>query len=116
MKKRASDTPAVRETPTPAGAALLASLRSAATLDEAVAILQPDQKRRLNVDAVYEVVESVAEPLPQKRGVSNRVYAVAARLNRPFKVAEVEGALPDVKSAAYWTRKLAALGFLKVTP
>lgn len=94
---------------------LVARLRSAPSIDDAVKILSPNDKAKAKVDQVYEIVEGRAEPLPQRRGICVLVYATAARMNKPFKTADIEAALPDKnqKNVAYWTRRLAALGFLK---
>jgi len=92
---------------------LLERLRAAATLEEALSILQPDARRRPRPDAMYEVVEGHSDPLPQKRGTAVKAYAVAVRLNRPFRIADVEAELPDTKAVGFWIRKLATLGFLR---
>lgn len=91
---------------------LIARLRAADSIDAGLKLLQPDVKPRVKSDATYELNVDCQEPLPQKRGACLKVAAVAVQLNRPFKVADVQQALPDVKSAPYWTRKLAALGHL----
>ena len=91
---------------------VIARLRAAGSVDDAVAILSPTVSRPM-VDATYELAANVTTPLPQRRGVCLRVYAVAVRLDKPFKVADVTAALPDVKSAAYWTRRLAKDGFFR---
>jgi hypothetical protein len=41
-----------------------------------------------------------------------KVITAAVQLNRPFKILDITTALPDVKSAAYWTRALAKTGHL----
>jgi hypothetical protein len=89
---------------------LLAQLRAAKSLDDAVTILAPAVAPKAKAQTVYEVNATCAEPLPQKRGACLKVYAVAARLNAPFKVADIAAALPDVKAAPYWTRRLARTG------
>ena len=90
---------------------LVASIRAAGSIEAAVGILSP-AKPKVNPDAIYELNTSCKDPLPQKRGASIKVVAVAVQLNRAFKVEDVVAALPDVKSAAYWTRKLAKTGHL----
>ncbi len=101
----------VADAPVPS-ADLIARLRAAKTVDDAVAILAPSARAKAKVDAVYELNTSCTEPLPQKRGACHKVYAVAVRLNAPFKVADIASALPDVKAAPYWTRRLAKTGHL----
>lgn len=91
---------------------LIAALRAADSVDEGLKLLQPDLKPKARPDALYELNTSCQEPLPQKRGACLKVITVAVRLNRPFKVSDVAEALPDVKSAPYWTRKLAKTGHL----
>lgn len=90
---------------------LIAKIRAAGSVDAAVSILSP-AKPKANPDATYELNTSCNEPLPQKRGASIKVVAVAVQLNRAFKVEDVVKALPDIKSAAYWTRKLVKTGHL----
>jgi hypothetical protein len=90
---------------------LLDVLRAADSLDDAIAMLAPPTPK---VDATYTLNTSCREPLPQRRGACVKVIAVAARLNRPFKLADVTEALPDLKSAPYWTRRLAKTGHLTV--
>ena len=90
---------------------LIAQVRAAGSVEAAISILSPG-KPKANPDATYELNTSCKEPLPQKRGASIKVVAVAVQMNRAFKVAEVVAALPDVKSAAYWTRKLVKTGHL----
>ncbi|HVL69276.1 MAG TPA: hypothetical protein VM364_18610 [Vicinamibacterales bacterium] len=92
---------------------LIDALRSADSVDAGLKLLQPDANRpKAKTDAVYELNASCAEPLPQKRGACLKVVTVAVRLNRPFKVSDIIEALPEVKSAPYWTRKLAKTGHL----
>jgi hypothetical protein len=88
---------------------VIARMRSADSIDTAVHVLAPTT-RRASSDARYRLNTECPEPLPQQRGACVKVVAVAVRLDRPFKVADVTEALPDVKSAAYWTRRLAKTG------
>jgi hypothetical protein len=90
---------------------LLGVLRAADSLESAVAVLAPVTPK---ADATHTLNTSCPDPLPQRRGASLKVIAVAARLNRPFKVADVVAALPDLKSTPYWTRRLAKTGHLAV--
>jgi hypothetical protein len=62
---------------------------------------------------VYEVVETVTQPLPQKRGACVKVYAAAVRKNGTFTVKDITDALPEVKSAPYWVRPLARDAFFR---
>jgi hypothetical protein len=91
---------------------LIAKLRSAGSIEAGVNILAPHTAPRPKLDATYELNPGCKEPLPQRRGACIKVITAAVQLNRPFKVADVTTALPDVKSAAYWTRKLAKTGHL----
>ena len=91
---------------------LIAALREAPSVEDGLRLLRPDARPRVKADATYELNSSCTEPLPQRAGASLKVVAVAVRLNRPFKVEDITTALPDVKSAAYWTRKLAKTGHL----
>jgi len=90
------------------------ALRAASTLDDAVKLLQP-APTTARADTVYEVVNPCPALLPQKRGVSVSVYVAAARYPGSFRVSDLQTALPDKnpKNVAYWTRRLATLGFLK---
>jgi len=90
---------------------LVASIRAAGSVEAAISILSPG-KPKANPDATYELNTSCKEPLPQKRGASIKVVAVTVQMKRAFKVADVVAALPGVKSAAYWTRKLVKTGHL----
>ncbi len=98
----------------PSGATLgpdiLARVREAGSVEEAVTILAPNAKRSPKPDAVYEVSPACGDPLPKQRGLAILVYATAARLNASFKVADIEAALPDRKSVRYWVRQLAKTG------
>jgi hypothetical protein len=102
--------------PTPAAPVLtsdvIAALRSAASVEAGVKILQPDARPKVKLDATYAVNTSCASPLPQRRGACLKVVTAAVQLNRSFKVADIVAQLPNVKSAAYWTRKLAKTGHL----
>lgn len=89
---------------------LLARVREAGSVEEAVTILAPNAKRSPKPDAVYEVSPACGDPLPKQRGLAVLVYATAARLNASFKVADIETALPDRKSVRYWVRQLAKTG------
>ncbi len=91
---------------------LLDALRAASSIEAGVKILQPDAKPKVRLDATYNVNTSCAAPLPQRRGACLKVVTVAVQLNRPFKITDVVALLPEVKSAAYWTRKLAKTGHL----
>ena len=94
---------------------LLARVREAGSVGEAVAILAPNAKRSPKPDAVYEVSSGCSDPLPKQRGLAVLVYATAARLNASFKVADIEAALPERKSVRYWVRQLAKTGhFIEV--
>jgi hypothetical protein len=79
-------------------------------VEDAVKILAPDVKARPKVDAKYEVA-TTSEPLPQKRGACVLVFATAVRRNGAFTVDDIAAALPETKSAKYWTRRLARDGF-----
>jgi hypothetical protein len=92
--------------------ALIEAMRAAGSIDAGVKLLQPDAVSRSKADATYTLNTTCTDPLPQKRGVSLKVITAAVQLNRPFKVADITSALPDVKSAAYWTRRLAKTGHL----
>jgi hypothetical protein len=92
---------------------ILAQLRNAPSLDDAVKILAPDAKPKAKPDTMYEVVEPMPNALPQKRGLAVVVYATAARLTGAFKVADIESALPDRKSVRYWVRALAKSGHFR---
>lgn len=90
---------------------LVRQLREAATLDDAMSLLVPTRKR--SNDPSYRLIDDCPAPLPQRRGACLKVIAVAAQLNRVFKVADITSTLPDVRSAAYWTRRLATSGHLQ---
>jgi len=117
MKKTVSTKPEPTPEPTSdAGLiltpALIEALRSAASIDAGLALLQPNTSPKPKSDAMYVVNATSKTPLPQKRGACLKVVLAAVRLNRPFKVADITAALPDLKSAAFWTRKLAKTGHL----
>lgn len=108
-KTPAAPKPADGPRPTPE---LLTEMRKAGTLDAALALLQPPRQPKPRADATYAVNATCAEPLPQKRGAGNKVYAVAVLRGERFTVADVQQALPEVRSAAYWVRRLAKTGHL----
>jgi hypothetical protein len=91
---------------------LIKQLRSADSVEAGLKLLQPDAKPKTKADATYELNTACGAPLPQKRGACLKVVAAAVRLNRAFKVADIQAALPEVKSAPYWTRRLARSGHL----
>jgi hypothetical protein len=91
---------------------LIAQLRAAGSLDAGVKLLAPDTRAKAKVDATYTLNADCKEPLPQRRGACLKVVTAAVQLDRPFKVSDITTALPDVKAAAYWTRKLAKTGHL----
>jgi hypothetical protein len=94
---------------------LVARLRAMESLEASVRVLSPDSARRVPVDATYRLNESCETPLPQRRGASIKVVATAVRLERPFKIADIATALPDVKSASFWARRLVKSGhFIEV--
>ena len=90
---------------------LLARLRAARSLDDAVQILTPDSKPKASADTLYEVNPASVAPLPQRRGLSVLVYATAARMEKPFTIGDIQAALPDQKSVRYWVRTLAKVGW-----
>lgn len=93
---------------------LIAQLRAAESPDDAVRLLSPDAgKPKSKPDTVFELVDPMPKPLPQKRGLSVLVYVTAVRLNAAFKIAEIEAALPDKKSVKYWVRALAKSGHFR---
>ena len=95
-------------------AELLASLRRAETVDAAAAIVAPKTDKAKAADATYAINEACKTALPVTRGARLTVYLTAVRLGKDFKVADIVAALPDVKAAAYWARKLAKDGFLRI--
>jgi hypothetical protein len=103
------------ETPTaPPPADIIARLREASSPDDALRLLSPDAgKAKPSADTVYELIDPMPKPLPQKRGLSVLVYVTAARLNAAFRIAEIEAALPDKKSVRYWVRALAKSGHFR---
>ena len=117
MSKHKQVTPEPKPQPTTAAAPvltpdLIARVRAAGSVEAGVNVLAPEAKPKPKVDATYELNTSCKDPLPQKRGACVKVVTVAVQMNRPFKVADISAALPDDKSAAYWTRKLAKTGHL----
>ena len=102
-------------TPAPATAAdLISRLRAAASVEDAVKILEPEVSAASKVDAVYDVDPARTDALPKKRDACLSVYAVAVRRESTFTVTDIADALPDLKSAKYWTRRLAKDGFFKL--
>jgi hypothetical protein len=91
---------------------LIAQLRAAGSIDAGVSILSPRMTPKPKADQTYELNSGCKNPLPQKRGVCLKVITAAVQLDRRFKIADITTALPDVKSAAYWTRQLAKSGHL----
>ena len=89
---------------------IIAQLRAAPSVEDAVKILQPDAKPKARANTAYEVNAANADPLPQKRGLALLVYVSAVRINAPFTTADIEAALPDRKSVRYWVRRLATTG------
>lgn len=92
---------------------LVAQLRNAGSLDAGLKLLQPEAKSKAKHDAVYELNTDCKEPLPAVRGACLKVAYAVAQFDKPFTVADVVKALPDLKSAPYWTRKLATSGHLR---
>ena len=88
-----------------------AEIRAAGSVDAAVSILSP-AKPKVNPDATYELNTSCKEPLPQKRGASIKVVAVAVQLSRTFKVEDIVRRCPTSRVPRYWTRKLVKTGHL----
>lgn len=91
---------------------LIERLRAADSVETGVLILAPTARPKTKPNATYRLNPACTEPLPQRRGACLRVITVAVRLDRPFKVEDIATALPDVKSAPYWTRRLAKTGHL----
>ena len=91
---------------------LVTALRAAGSVEAGLKILQPDARPKARLDATYTVNTSCPTPLPQRRGACLKVVTAAVQLDRPFKVADIVARLVGVKSAAYWTRKLAKTGHL----
>jgi hypothetical protein len=92
---------------------LINQLREAGSIDAGVAILSPRAAAKPKVDQTYELNTSCTEPLPQKRGVCIKVITAAVQLQRPFKSTDITAALPGVKSAGYWLRRLVKTSHLK---
>lgn len=95
--------------PTPPPADLLAKLRNAASLDEALTLLAPT---RTTTTDIFEVNPD-AQP-PARRGAALKAYVVAVRLNKPFTIADVQAELPDVKTVAFQVKRLAKENIFKV--
>lgn len=89
---------------------LLPQILAAATDDEALKIAQPVAPGRPTKERTYEIVPSDL-PLPKRRGLMH-VFVVAARLRKPFKVADVQAVVPN-KGVAFWIRQLAKDGYLR---
>jgi hypothetical protein len=88
---------------------LIAQLRAASSIEDAVNILSPTTKKAMKVDTVYEVNPTCTTPLPQKRGLSVLIYATAVRLNKRFNLADLEAELPGKKALRYWVTRLIKL-------
>lgn len=114
MAKKTTKPATKTQTTTPAAQSLpelLAQVRAAASLEDALTLLAPAPK--VKTDPLYEVAEGCAAPLPQKRGLSVLVYVTAARLNRAFKAGDLVAALPEKKAVPYWVRRLAKSGHFR---
>jgi hypothetical protein len=111
--KATEPTTTTPEPSAPPPADIVKRLREASSPDDAIRLLSPDAKPKAKVDTVYEVIDPMPKPLPQKRGLSVLVYVTAARLNAAFRIAEIEAALPDKKSVKYWVRALAKSGHFR---
>lgn len=92
----------------------IAQIRAAASLDDAVKLLQPDLRPKTKALAVYEIVADCTEPLPKLRGACVKVFAACARREGTFTAKDIADELKDVvKSAPYWVRKLATSGHIR---
>jgi hypothetical protein len=115
-KKKNVPTPPQPETPPPVGPVLTATtidlMKSADNLEAAIAVLQPASRPK--VDATYVLNTPTDQPLPARRGACLKVIAVAVRLERPFTVADLAQALPDLKPVRYWVNRLVKSGHLRV--
>ena len=105
--------PAQTAPPTQGTRELLANILAAASDDDALKLAAPAAPRQTKADSTYEVVPS-ENPLPKRGGLSVQVYVIAARLRKPFKLADIEAALPGKKSVRYWIRALAKDGHFRV--
>jgi hypothetical protein len=108
----ASETNAAPIAPTPGltAADLIARVRAAKTDEDAMSIVQPDTPRASQT-VLYEVVAH-DKPLPQKRGLSVRVWVAAPRLNKAFTAADI-AAKVEGKNVPYWVRQLAKAGHFR---
>ena len=103
-------TPVAKPTPKVLTPELLAQLKAAGSIDAGLKLLQPDRGARRVPENVTYQIGITSEPLPQARGASNKVVMAAVQLDRPFTVADVVSALPDVKSSKYWFGRLVKSG------
>jgi len=94
---------------------LVEKLRAASSIDDAVGIFAPKSNAKPKLDATYEMNLACTEPPPSKGGLAALVFATSARMNKPFKLADIEAALPDRKAVRYWVRQLAKSGYLTVS-
>lgn len=94
---------------------LVEKIRAASTSDDAVGIIAPKAKSKPKLDAIYEINLACTEPPPSKGGLAALVFVTAARMNKPFKLSDIETALPEKKAVRYWVRQLAKSGYLTVS-
>jgi len=87
-------------------------MRNADSLANAVRILAPPSRTKIN--DTYIVNASCEQPLPAQRGACLDVLATAVRLNRPFTLVDITQALPASKSARFQVRRLALSGHFTV--
>ena len=104
--------PTLRTPDAPLPTDIVSRLKAAPSVDDAVRLLVPDNKPKARPTTSYVVNPNCTEPLPKQRGACVLVYVTAARRDGAFTAKEMAEALPQLKSAAYWTRKLAASGHL----
>ena len=92
---------------------VLARVRAADSVEEAVGILTPKAKRSTR-DTIYKINPACRDPLPKQRGPAVLVYATAARLDlqgdESFSLGEIEGKIHDGRSVGHWVRQLAKSG------
>lgn len=117
MSKKTIDPKPAAKTPTAAPTLalpvdLVPQLRAAASIEDAVRILSPATTPKAKPTAVYTLSTDCREPLPKARGACAVVFATVARRDGTFTAADIAEALPAVKSAKFWTRKLAKTGHL----
>ncbi len=115
-KKPATKPTEATSTTAPAAllpADLIPQLRAAVSIEDAVRILSPDATAKTKPNATYALVTDCREPLPKARGACAVVYATAVRRDGTFTATDIAEALPAVKSAKFWTRKLAKSGHLR---